>query len=184
MIRAVRVIPSTDGAHSATADTVVLDYDQRHRRRVVMRSEAGVEFLLDLPAAVALRGGDGLVLDDGRVVAVRAAREPLAEISAAGDGLLRLAWHIGNRHLPAQLLGDLIRIRRDHVIEDMVRGLGGRVLHVSAPFDPESGAYSHAGHAHSHEPGGHEHADPAHDPGHAHGDGEPAPDQRHGHRHG
>jgi len=147
MIRATRVFPAGQWSNVAT-DTVVLDYDQRHRRRMTMTAKRGLEFLLDLSHAVPLRDGDGLALDDGRLVEVRAAPEPLAEITAASPaGLLRVAWHLGNRHLPVQLTSVRIRIRRDHVIEAMVAGLGATVTHVEAPFDPEAGAYGD-GHAH------------------------------------
>ncbi len=152
MIRATRVLPA--GQWSAKpADTVLLDYDQRHRRRMAMTGRGGLEFVLDLIQAVPLRNGDGLELDDGRVVAVEAADEPLAEIKAVGPSeLLRVAWHLGNRHLPTQLLGDRLRIRQDHVIEEMVAHLGASVRHVMGPFDPEGGAYAHAGHHHADEP--------------------------------
>lgn len=167
MIRATRMFPAGSWSHVAT-DTIVLGHDDRHRRRLAMTGERGVAFLLDLPEAVALRDGDGLLLEDGRMVAVKAAPEPLAEISARdGADLVRLAWHLGNRHLPTQLAGDRLLIRRDHVIEDMARGLGATVRHVDAPFDPESGAYAgrhghdHHGHGHGHDHGhhhdGHEH---------------------------
>ncbi len=96
--------------------------------------------LLDLPQAVRLRDGDGLELADGRVVRVVAQAEPLLEIHAHGPAeLVRIAWHLGNRHLPVQLLGDRIRIRADHVIADMVHGLGGHAHAMDAPFDPEGG---------------------------------------------
>ena len=157
MIRAASVFPA-DRWSRVAADTVVLDFDQRHRRRLAMTGERGVAFLLDLPDAVALREGDGLLLEDGRMIAVKAAPEPLAEIAAADSlELMRIAWHLGNRHLPAQLMADRIRIRRDRVIEEMVRGLGGSVKHVEAPFDPEGGAYHH------------HHGDRGHDHEHSHG---------------
>ena len=128
---------------------MLIDYDRRHRRRLVLTAESGQEMLLDQQAAVRLRGGDGLELEDGRLVAVVAQDEPLLEIHAHGPAdLVRIAWHLGNRHLPVQLLGDRIRIRADHVIADMVRGLGGRVHAIDAPFDPEAGAYA-GGHAHA-----------------------------------
>jgi urease accessory protein len=159
MIRATRVFPSAEWSHAAT-DSVVLDFDQRHRRRIAMKGARGVEFLLDLPEATALREGDGLLLEDGRIVEVKAAAEPLAEITARSAGeLVRIAWHLGNRHLPTQLLDGRLRIRRDHVIEAMVVGLGGTVAAVSAPFDPEAGAYGPGqGQAHGHDHGlAHEH---------------------------
>jgi urease accessory protein len=156
MLRATRVLRAEKSR--PVADTVVLDYDQRHRRRMAMTGSSGVAFLLDLAEAVPLRDGDGLELEDGRIVAVRAAPEPLAEIRAANAAeLLRVAWHLGNRHLPAELRGDLIRIRRDHVIEHMVEGLGAAVTHIDAPFDPEGGAYAGGGHHHQAAEHHHEH---------------------------
>ena len=131
-------------------DTVLIDFDLRHRRRIVLRSEAGRDILLDLPHAVRLRHGDGLQTPTG-VVAVQARPEPLLEIHAHAEGdLVRIAWHLGNRHLPVQLLRERIRIRADHVIEEMVEGLGGHVERIEAPFDPEAGAYA-GGHQHAHD---------------------------------
>ncbi len=140
-----------------TLDSVVLGFDDRHRRRLAMRGVRGTAFLLDLAVAVALRGGDALRLDDGALIEVVAAPEPLVEI--AGENLVRIAWHLGNRHLPVQLAGRRLRIRRDHVIEAMVEGLGGRLRPIEAAFDPEGGAYAgHGGHAHGRELGhGHGH---------------------------
>ena len=101
-------------------------------------------FLLDLPRATALRDGDGLVLDDGAIVCVTGRPEPLVEISAENPReLVRLAWHIGNRHTDVQIVGDRLRIRSDHVLEDMLRGLGATLRSIEAPFDPEPGAYVH-----------------------------------------
>jgi urease accessory protein len=176
MIRATKVL----GQHrwkEAAADTVVLDFDDRHRRRMAMTGTRGLEFLLDLENAVALRGGDALVLEDGRLVEVVAAPEPLAEIRGSDPHhLIRVAWHLGNRHLPTQIMPKGLRIRRDHVIEAMVKGLGARIVEIEAPFDPEGGAYAGAAHAHAHEPHahtGHDHAhghDHEHDHHHDHGD--------------
>ena len=134
---------------TATAvDRVVLDADERYRRRIVLTGEGGGKFLLDLPEATALRDGDGLLLDDGAIVAVAAKPEPLVEIAAASapDGtaaLTRLAWHLGNRHTEVQVLGDRLRMRRDHVLEEMLVGLGAVVAPIEAPFEPERGAYRH-----------------------------------------
>jgi urease accessory protein len=142
-----------------TADRVVLDYDDRHRRRFAMTGAKGTSFLLDLPAAAELRGGDALLLEDGRLVEVVAAPEPLLEIRCS-DALhvARVAWHLGNRHLPTQLLSGALRIRRDHVIADMARGLGAEVAEISAPFDPEGGAYAaSANHHHQSGENGHRH---------------------------
>jgi urease accessory protein len=137
----------------ATAtDRVVLDADERHRRRIALTGERGTAFLLDLPHATALRDGDGLVLDDGSIVRVAGKPEPLVEVSAASPhDLARLAWHIGNRHTDVQIVGDKLRLRRDHVLEEMLRGLGARLMPIEAPFDPEQGAYAHGDqHRHHH----------------------------------
>jgi urease accessory protein len=164
MIRAARVLGQHRWIEAAT-DTVVLDFDDRHRRRMAMTGTRGLEFLLDLEHAIALRGGDALVLDDGRLVEVVAAPEPLIEIRGADpQHLVRLAWHLGNRHLPTQIMPKGLRIRRDHVIEAMVKGLGARIVEIEAPFDPEGGAYAEASHAHDE---GHAHH--GHDHDHAHG---------------
>jgi urease accessory protein len=181
MIRATKVL----GQHrwiEAPADTVVLDFDDRHRRRMAMTGTRGLEFLLDLENAVALRGGDALVLDDSRLIEVVAAPEPLIEIKGADpQHLVRLAWHLGNRHLPTQIMPKGLRIRRDHVIEAMVKGLGARVIEIEAPFDPEGGAYAGGGHAHAPESASHDHA--AHDhASHDHGDHTHHHDD-HGHHH-
>lgn len=117
-----------------------------------MTGTRGLAFLLDLEAAIALRGGDALVLEDGRLVEVVAAAEPLVEVRGVDPAhLLRLAWHLGNRHLPTQITGRGLRIRRDHVIEEMLRGLGARVTPIEAPFDPEGGAYAQAAETHTHQ---------------------------------
>ncbi len=184
MIRALSVYPA--GLWSkAPADAVVLDFDARHRRRIAMTAKGGTEFLLDLPEAVALKQGDGLLLEDGRIIAVEAAPEALVEVTAKdGAHLLRLAWHLGNRHLPTELLGDRLRIRRDHVIEDMLVQLGAYVVPVDAPFHPEGGAYGH-GRVHGHDDHEHEHAHDAHDHhGHAHHDHGDHEHHHGGHEHG
>jgi urease accessory protein len=163
MIRAIRVLPRGDWEKSKLlTDTVVLDYDQRHRRRVAMKGRRGFEFLLDLPHAVPIRDRDGLELEDGRIVWVSAMKEPLAEIVAPDAlTLARVAWHLGNRHLPTQLMAGRLRIRRDHVIEAMVAGIGATVIPIEAAFDPEIGAYAdHARAAHAeHDHGALEHDD-------------------------
>lgn len=141
-------------------DEVVLDYEDRHRRRIVLTGVKGTEFLLDLGSVSDLRDGDGIVLPSGQVVLVRAAPEPLMEIHAQDAiHLARIAWHIGNRHLAAEIGETAMRIRADHVIAAMVEGLGGHVHKVEAPFNPEGGAYGTGrvmGHSHAHDG---EHAD-------------------------
>jgi urease accessory protein len=174
MLRADKVLAAGTWT-GEPADSVVLEFDERHRRRFVMTGVGGLAFLLDLPEAAMLRGGDGLRLEDGRVVEVVAAPEPLAEIRAADAlALMRVAWHLGNRHLPTELAPRALRIRRDPVIEDMARGLGARVVPVEAPFSPEGGAYVRAEPTHAH---GHDHAH-----GHNHDHGRPH-HHSHGHDH-
>jgi urease accessory protein len=188
MIRATRVQGQYRWTEPA-ADTVVLGFDDRHRRRMAMTGTHGLEFLLDLENAVALRGGDALVLEDGRLIEVVAAPEPLAEIRCNDpQHLVRVGWHLGNRHLPTQIMAKGLRIRRDHVIEAMVKGLGARVIEIEAPFDPEGGAYAGGGHAHAPEIDAHGHA--AHDHDHAahdhhdhHHDGHCDHEHHHGHSH-
>jgi urease accessory protein len=165
-MRAETVLPAGKWDAARALDVVRIDYDRRHRRRIALTTEGGREVLLDLPQAVRLRHGDGLLLDDGGVVRVEARPEKLMEIHAHDDGeLVRIAWHLGNRHLPVQLIGDRIRIRADHVIAEMVEGLGGHVDAMEAPFDPEAGAYSGGGPDLRHH--GHHHDDD-HDHGHGH----------------
>jgi urease accessory protein len=148
MLRVSALARAAPQDRSRIIDRVVLDAAERHRRRVVLTAEGGTSFLLDLPHAAALRDGDGLVLEDGSIVQVASKREPLAEIKATDpQHLARLAWHIGNRHMDVQVIGDCLRIRRDHVLEEMLRGLGAQLSTIEAPFEPEPGAY---GHEHQH----------------------------------
>ncbi len=196
MLRADKVLGA--GAWTgAPADSVVLEFDERYRRRFAMTGVGGLAFLLDLPEAAMLRGGDGLKLEDGRIVEVLAAPEPLAEIRAADAlALMRVAWHLGNRHLPTEMTPRALRIRRDPVIEDMARGLGARVTPLEAAFNPEGGAYvqpepSHAdaaGHSrhggHTHDHYAHDHHAPGHDHAHDHGPrGHSHDNHSHGHDH-
>lgn len=164
MLRATKVSPAGGWRPETAIDRITLDYDARHRRRFQYAAEAGTAFLLDLPRATVLNHGDGLVLEDGRLIAVAAAPEVLVEVTAPNAAtLMRLAWHIGNRHLPAELGLERIRLRDDHVINAMLRGLGGTVTPIQAPFTPESGAYAGtepAGGGHDH--GHHHHRDDDH----------------------
>jgi urease accessory protein len=142
--RALDIRKREDADAARVIDRVVLAAVDRHRRRLVMTGEAGTRFLLDLPHAAMLRDGYGLVLDDGSIVRVVGKPEPLVEIvSASEPDRLRVAWHLGNRHVDVQVAGDKLRIRRDHVLEAMLLGLGARLTPVEAPFDPEPGAYAH-----------------------------------------
>lgn len=170
MQRAYRIVRAGEFDPLTVNDRIVLDQDRRHRRRIMLETEVGRQFLLDLPNATRLRHGDGLVLTDGQLVLVEAADEGLLEITAPTlAALVRIAWHLGNRHLPTQLTGDALRIRADHVIAEMVRGLGGTAVAIRAPFDPEGGAYEHGGDAHA------DHASGSHHDHHGH--------HHHGHRH-
>jgi urease accessory protein len=147
-MRALAVEPAGHWDTALKAGHVTLASDARHRRRLAMRADEGFEFLLDLVHATHLKQGDGLALDDGRYVEVRAASEPVIDIACADAAhLARLAWHVGNRHLAVQILpGGTLRLAADHVIADMATGLGATVSAHAAPFDPEPGAY--ASHAH------------------------------------
>ena len=168
MLRATNIVPAGIW-HGTPADVVRLDYDKRTRRRIVLAGAGGLSFLLDLSKAPVLRSGDGLRLEDGRIVAVEAAPEHLLEIACTDErALARIAWHLGNRHLATELGDRTIYIREDHVIADMVIGLGAAVRAVDRPFNPEGGAYGHGavhGHSHGHSRGdhGHHHHDGSHD---------------------
>ena len=153
VLRSTNIIAANSWNGANAVDQVVLDFDERHRRRITLTGERGTSFLLDLPHATVLHDGDGLVLDDGSIVRVVGRPEPLVEIAAASaHDLARLAWHLGNRHTDVQIAGERLRIRRDHVIEDMLRRLGAQLTPIDAPFEPEGGAYEHGhDHAHSHD---------------------------------
>ena len=154
MIRAASILRAGEFDHARVIDRVALDADDRHRRRLVLTGERGTTFLLDLPHATALRDGDGLVLDDGAIVRIAGLAEPLLEIGAATPrDFVRLAWHLGNRHTEIQVKDGKLRIRRDHVLEDMVRRLGATVTLVEAPFDPEPGTHGHQDHGRGHRHG-------------------------------
>jgi urease accessory protein len=147
MLRAASVLHSGEFDDARVADRVVLDADDRNRRRLVLTGQGGTTFLLDLPQATALKDGDGLLLDTGAVVRVTGLAEPLAEITAATPlDFVRLAWHLGNRHADVAFAPGVLRVRRDHVLEAMASGLGATVTAVEAAFDPEPGA------AHDHAP--------------------------------
>lgn len=155
MKRALERIAAGLWPRSAAAGTITLAFDDRFRRRIRLVTDQGEEVLLDLERAERLDEGDGLRLEDGGIVEVRAAEEEVMEIACdTPQALARVAWHLGNRHLAAEIQGAALRIRPDHVIADMARGLGARVRTLRAPFRPEGGAYakgaSHPGHGHPH----------------------------------
>jgi urease accessory protein len=132
------------------ADTVTLDYEARFLRRKRLVSDGGEAFLVELPETCSINQGEGFRLDDGRVIAVCAAVEPLYEVR--GEHLVRIAWHVGNRHTPCQIAADRLLIRQDKVLKGMLEGLGAMVTEVTAPFTPEGGAYGH-GRTHGHDHG-------------------------------
>jgi urease accessory protein len=175
MLRATTIIRRLAVKRDKIVDRVVLDHEARHKRRATLTGEGGLQFLLDLENATILDDGDALRLEDGRLVEVRAAPQRLIEITTANPGrLLRLAWHIGNRHAPAEIGEGAIYIEEDHVLLEMVRGLGATTKIVERPFRPERGAYRHEAHDYAHD---HDHAhDHSHDHDHEHGHG-------HGHHH-
>jgi urease accessory protein len=147
--RAIEAVKRGSWPAERAADSVTLDYDARHRRRIRLVSDGGTDFLLDLPAAAVLGQGDGLRLEDGHWLRVVAAPEDLLEVRCDSPAALaRVAWHLGNRHLPAELGPDWIRLRPDHVIAAMLAGLGAQLALVQAPFEPERGAYAQDPHGH------------------------------------
>lgn len=144
-----RVVAIKQSGTFTASDRVVLDADERQRRRIVLTGEKGTRLLLDFEKPVTLRDGDGLALEDGSVVQVAGRAEPLVEVSAKTPAdLVRLAWHIGNRHTDIQFTDQRFRIRRDHVLEEMLKGLGAVTREVEESFDPEPVAPH--GHAHDH----------------------------------
>ena len=177
MIRATAIVRRPAVKAERVVDIVVLDHQARHRRRIVMTGEKGTQFLLDLDKASVLDHGDALKLEDGRLVQVEAAPEKLIEVRTSSPlRLLKAAWHLGNRHVPAEITEDAIYFAEDHVLLEMVRGLGAIATPMVRPFRPEKGAYEaaeahgHGGHDHDHH--GHDHHDHAHhDHGHVHGPG-------------
>lgn len=157
MRRATTACQAGTWPEAETVGTVTLDYDDRYRRRIRLTDDAGEAFLLDLAEAIRLADGDGLAVSDGGYIRVCAAAEPVADVRCRSlTETARVAWHIGNRHIPVQVLDDgALRIRDDHVIVDMARRLGACVELKTAPFAPEPGAYAAPnGHGHGH---GHDH---------------------------
>lgn len=156
MIRASAVLDTDEGC----TETVTLSYDDRYRRRMAMRADGGTAFLLDLPRVVELAAGQGIALEDGRVIGVRAADEDLMEARASDAAhLVRTAWHVGNRHLACEIRADRLVLRWDHVIAAMLEKLGCAVTRIRGPFMPERGAYGHRpAHEHAHDHSAHDHS--------------------------
>lgn len=160
MPHATSVLAAARRHDRPVADTVILDFAQRSAQKVTVTSVKGATIEIDLHEPVRLRTDDLLVLDDGGLVEVVAAPEPLIEARAADvAGLSRLAWHLGDRHVPVQVLPNRIRARRDAAIETLLGALGAKVAMIEAPFEPEGGAYasSHGHDHHDHDHHGHSH---------------------------
>lgn len=157
--RAIRIHPAGTWVEADAGRTVTLAHADRFRRCMRLQDDAGEPFLLDLPCAVRFGDGDGLALDAGGMLRVVAAPERLAEMRAdSPDQLVRLAWHLGNRHHAVQVVDGAIRLPWDHVLVDMLIGLGAVVTAVDAPFFPESEAYGGGGgHDRGHGRRGHDH---------------------------
>lgn len=196
MLRATTIVRRPAVKPDRVVDTLTLDHEARHRRRLSLTGENGVAFLLDLERATILDDGDAVKLEDGRLVQIKAAPERLIEIRAETPlRLMKVAWHVGNRHVAAELTADALYIAHDHVLLEMVRGLGATATLVDRPFRPERGAYESHAHDHGHQHGhgesegtGHSH-DHACGCGHQHGAGGHGHDHghehhQHGHHHG
>ncbi len=178
MRRAVAVAARGSWPEAQARAVATLRHDDRHRRRLRLTTDDGEPFLLDLPRPARLIEGDGLACDDGTYLLVRAAPEDCVLVRCADrTALARIAWHLGNRHLPVQVVPDGLLIRDDHVIVDMVRHLGAETEAQHRPFDPEAGAYEGSGGHHHH------HADDDHDHGHDHDHHHDHGHPHHGHRH-
>mgnify|MGYP003338612452 CR=1 FL=1 len=202
MQRATSIVRKAAVKADRIIDHVSLDHEGRHRRRISLTGEKGTAFLLDLEKTATLNDGDAVKLEDGSLILVKAAAQTLIEVKAENPmRLLKTACHIGNRHTPAEITADAIYIEEDHVLAEMIRGLGCAMATVSRPFQPERGAYhdhahgehshdqhSHDHHGHSHNHGHHGHHDHDHGHQHAHGAGcgcghDHAHDHNHDHDH-
>jgi len=171
MPRVIRVLAAGHGEVACPLDSVMLKAEQRRVERGELVGVNGTHCVFDLPAPVVLRMGDALELEGGGLVDVVIEAEPLIEVRGRDlIHLARLAWHLGDRHVPVQMLANRLRLRRDAAIEALLTGLGARLMPIEAPFDPEGGAYAAAAH---HGPRGHDHDHHGH--GHDH--------DTHGHHH-
>ncbi|MFG1288347.1 urease accessory protein UreE [Xanthobacter versatilis] len=191
MIRATVVVRRPAVRAEKVADEITLDHHARHRRRFALTADGGTAFLLDLDKATVLDDGDAVKLEDGRLIRIKAAPEDLVEVTTANPlRLMKVAWHLGNRHVPTEITESAVYFVDDHVLTEMVRGLGAGVAKVTRPFRPEKGAYeaaeAHGGHGHE-DHGHHDHGDHEHGHGEAHvhgpGCGHDHAHQDHGHKH-
>jgi urease accessory protein len=174
MLRVVRVVTSV-GTDARPIDSVILNSEQRRLQTGYFTGVKGTQIGAMLPAPVLLRNGDALELDDGSLVDVVIEPEPLVEIRGHDlTHLARLAWHLGDRHVPVQIFSNRLRMRPNPALEAMLKGLSARLASIEAPFDPEGGAYAHHADAHEHYGHGHAHGEDHHDHDH---------DHHHGHTH-
>ena len=176
MQRAISVVRKAAVKQDRVVETLTLDHEDRNRRRVALKGDGGRDILLDLDKPTALNDGDAVKLEDGSLVLIKAAPQKLIEITAENPlRLARVAWHIGNRHTPAEITATAIYIEHDHVLAEMIRGQGCAMADVERPFQPERGAYDHDHancghdhHGHHHHDHGHSHAGHSHDHGQEH----------------
>ena len=180
MPRATRVVPAAERKDAPVADTLILPHAQRQAQKGFLFGVKGTCVELDFAEPVRLRTDDALVLDDGGLIEVVAEPEPLIEVRAADlPSLARLAWHLGDRHVPVEIAERKLRLKRDEAIEALLQSLGAKVTAIEAPFEPEGGAYEAAvAHGHDHHGHGHHHHDHDHKHGHSHDH-----DHHHGHSH-
>jgi urease accessory protein len=189
MPRATRVVHAAERLDTPAIDTLILPYAQRLAQKGFVFGIKGTCVELDFAEAVRLRTDDALVLDDGGLVEIVAEPEPLIEVRAADlAALARLAWHLGDRHVPIQVLERRLRLKRDPAVEALLQSLGAKIVTLDAPFEPEGGAYAapagdHGHHHHDHAHDHHHHHDPGHDYGHDHGHDHGHNHHHHGHDH-
>ncbi len=182
MLHAHSFVPAPKVEAESIADSVVLSFEDRRRRQNVVHTVGGLEIQVDLTGAPALAHGDAYALEDGRLIEIVAEAEPLLEIKGRDPShLMRLAWHLGDRHFETEIGPKWLRIRRDGAIADILKGLGAKVVEIEGPFQPEGGDHRNdaQGHDHGHRHGHHhDHAHGAHHHGHDHGH-----DHDHAHHH-
>jgi urease accessory protein len=181
MPRATRVLAPTERRDQPVVDTLILPYAQRSAQKGFLFGVKGTCVELDFAEAVRLRTDDALLLDDGKLVEIVAEPEPLIEARAADlPGLARLAWHLGDRHVPVQVLERRLRLKRDAAIEALLDSLGAKTVAIEAPFEPEGGAYAVAA-GHQHHDHHHGHDPHEHDHGHSHDHHHHPHDHKHKH---
>jgi urease accessory protein len=170
MARAIRVLAAGE-RRPAIIDTLLLTAEQRRTQRGFMFGGKGTCVELDFPEPLMLRTDDVLLLDDGNAVEVVADVEPLLEVRAEFPVLARLAWMLGDRHVPLEIMPNRLRLRHDPALETLLASAGGKVRAIDAPFSPEGGAYAIGGTTHDHHAHDHDHGDHHHDHAHGHDSG-------------